>query len=93
MRGSDVSGVQEWLLRTPHVDDGGVSFMRGLVEELRVRGLPLSSCSQAFVDALAPPGVVALGEHALKGVRTPLRVFTLASAPAGTPPGGDDGGP
>src|SRR5882672_1678317 len=45
MRASDVSGVQDWLLRTPHVDDGGISFMRGLVEELRGRGLPLWSCN------------------------------------------------
>src|SRR2546423_98761 len=45
MRGSDVTGMQDWLLRTPHVDDGGVSFMEGLVAELRVRGLLLSSCN------------------------------------------------
>lgn len=45
MRGSDVSSVQDWLLRAPHVDDGGVSFMHGLVEQLRGRGLPLWSCN------------------------------------------------
>jgi hypothetical protein len=37
MRESDVSGVQEWLLRAPHVDDGGMSFMQDLVAELRQR--------------------------------------------------------
>jgi adenylate cyclase len=45
MRSSDVSGVQDWLLRAPHVDDGGVSFMQGLVEQLCGRGLPLWSCN------------------------------------------------
>lgn len=34
--------------------------------------------SQAFVDAARPDGIVDLGLHALKGVRAPLRVFTLA---------------
>jgi adenylate cyclase len=34
--------------------------------------------SQAFVEAARPDGLVDLGLHALKGVRAPLRVFTLA---------------
>jgi adenylate cyclase len=34
--------------------------------------------SQAFVDAARPDGIVDLGLHALKGVRAPLRVFTLS---------------
>jgi adenylate cyclase len=34
--------------------------------------------SQAFVEAARPDGLVDLGHHALKGVRAPLRVFTLA---------------
>jgi adenylate cyclase len=45
MRGSDVSDVQDWLLRTPHVDDGGISLMQGLVEQLRGRALPLWICT------------------------------------------------
>jgi class 3 adenylate cyclase len=42
-------------------------------------GTPLT-LSEAFVKALDPPGVVELGEHLLKGVRAPIRVYTLASA-------------
>jgi adenylate cyclase len=34
--------------------------------------------SQAFVEAARPDAVVDLGLHPLKGVRAPLRVFTLA---------------
>jgi class 3 adenylate cyclase len=34
--------------------------------------------SEAFVRALAPEGIVDLGSHTLKGVRAPVRVFTLA---------------
>jgi adenylate cyclase len=41
-------------------------------------GTPLT-LSEAFVEALAPPGLVDLGPQALKGVRAPLRVFTLAA--------------
>ena len=36
--------------------------------------------SEAFVNAIEPAGIVALGEHTLKGVRAPIRVFTLTSA-------------
>jgi len=39
--------------------------------------------SEAFVNAARPDGVVDLGVHALKGVRAPLRVFTLARLRAG----------
>jgi len=42
-------------------------------------GTPLT-LSEAFVSALDPPDIVDLGAHALKGVRTPIRVFTLKSA-------------
>ena len=35
--------------------------------------------SQAFVDAARPDAVIDLGLHALKGVRAPLRVFTLGT--------------
>ena len=42
---TDVAAVQDWLLRARHVDDGGLSFMQGLVDRLRERGLPLWSCN------------------------------------------------
>ena len=42
---TDVAAVQDWLLRARHVDDGGLSFMQGLVDQLRERGLPLWSCN------------------------------------------------
>ncbi len=42
---TDVAGVQDWLLRARHVDDGGVSFMQGLIDQLRERGLLLWSCN------------------------------------------------
>jgi adenylate cyclase len=40
-------------------------------------GTPLS-LSEAFVTTAEAEGVVDLGEHALKGVKVPLRVFTLS---------------
>jgi len=36
-----VSEVQDWLLRTPLADDGGVSFMQQLAEVLRARAVPV----------------------------------------------------
>ena len=42
---SDLAGMHDWLLRARHVDDGGTSFMQGLVDELLTRGLPLWSCN------------------------------------------------
>jgi adenylate cyclase len=40
-------------------------------------GTPLA-LSEAFVTTAEAEGVVDLGEHALKGVKVPLRVFTLS---------------
>src|SRR5688500_11304977 len=45
MRLSDVPEIRTWLLRTPHVDDGGISLMDGLVTLLRSKGLPLWRCA------------------------------------------------
>ncbi len=38
---SDVPEIQQWLLDAAHVDDGGATFVRELVERLRQSGLPL----------------------------------------------------
>jgi adenylate cyclase len=58
-------------------------------EASRLEGLCKSlgtklALSQAFVNAAAPAGLVDLGEQTLKGVRTPIRVFTLAEVAQGT---------
>src|SRR5258708_2148654 len=45
LRLSHLPELQAWLHSAPHVDDGGEAFLRGLVEELRARGLPLSRAS------------------------------------------------
>src|SRR5262249_39557741 len=42
-------------------------------------GTPLT-LSEAFVQALAPPAVVELGQHRPRGVRAPIRVSTLQGA-------------
>ena len=33
---ADVDAIRAWLLTTPHVGDGGETFLRGLVAELAV---------------------------------------------------------
>jgi adenylate cyclase len=40
-----VAEIQAWLLATTYVDDGGETFVRELVAELRARGVPLSRAS------------------------------------------------
>src|SRR5436853_409890 len=45
MQLSDVPEVRTWLLHTPHVDDGGVSLMAGLVAQVRGKGLPVWRCA------------------------------------------------
>jgi adenylate cyclase len=45
---SEVPAICEWLLHTRHVADGGPSFVRDLVEQLRARGLPLWRVSVAL---------------------------------------------
>jgi adenylate cyclase len=52
------------------------SRLEGLCKPL---GAPLAM-SAAFVEAARPAGLVDLGAHAVKGVRAPLHVFTLARA-------------
>jgi adenylate cyclase len=42
---ADLSAVYDWLLRAPHCDDGGATFMQGLVDQLRAAGLPVWRCS------------------------------------------------
>lgn len=49
MRQLEVSAVRDWLLRTPHVADGGLSFLQGVVDQLRGAGLPLSSCNLSLI--------------------------------------------
>jgi adenylate cyclase len=45
MTSLDVPLLRDWLLRAPHVDDGGVALMTGLVTQVRALGLPLWRCS------------------------------------------------
>ena len=49
MPGPDLAPAQRWLLDAPHVDDGGLALMSGLVERLRSAGLPLWRCSFAVM--------------------------------------------
>ena len=48
-RAPHVAELQDWLLLTPHVDDGGETFVRGLVAELVARGLPLCRASACLL--------------------------------------------
>jgi len=41
LRRSDLETLRRWLVDARHVNDGGETFLRGLVAELRARGLPL----------------------------------------------------
>ena len=81
MRVSDVPGVQDWLLRTRRVDDGGVSFMQGLVDELRGRGLPLWSCNFSLLTKHPEPvWRTVLWNHGV-GVRTVGAAATRSRSP------------
>jgi adenylate cyclase len=46
---SDVAGMQEWLLHSARVDDGGISFVREFAERVRSLGLPLWRVSMSLL--------------------------------------------
>jgi adenylate cyclase len=42
---AQVTEIQRWLLSVPHVEDGGASFMAGLIEQLVKQGIPVCRAS------------------------------------------------
>ncbi len=80
----EVAALARWIMAEPHHSDDSTAFVGALAERLTLAGVPLWRMRYALMTA-EPEGVVDLGEQTLRGVRAPLRVFTVQQETAQFP--------